>query len=48
MSKSLRKLSSELREKGYDVSHVLVEKLLHDMKYNLKSNRKMNVGNGIH
>ena len=25
-SKSLRKLSSELKEKGYDVSHVLVEK----------------------
>ena len=43
-SKSLRKLSSELKEKGYDVSHVLVEKLLHDMKYNLKSNRKMNEG----
>ena len=43
-SKSLRKLSAELREKGYNVSHVLVEKLLHDMEYSLKSNRKMNEG----
>lgn len=43
-SKSLRKLSAELREKGYNVSHVLVEKLLHDMEYSLRSNRKMNEG----
>ncbi len=43
-SKSLRKLSAELKEKGYNASHVLVEKLLHDMEYNLKSNRKMNEG----
>ncbi len=43
-SKSLRKLSAELREKGYDASHVLVEKLLHDMDYSLKSNRKMDEG----
>ncbi len=43
-SKGLRKLSSELKQKGYDVSHVFVEKLLHEMEYNLKSNRKMNEG----
>ncbi|WP_298278398.1 ISAzo13 family transposase [Ferroplasma sp.] len=43
-SKGLRKLSSKLREKGYNVSHVLVERLLHGMEYNLKSNRKKNEG----
>ena len=43
-SKSLRKLSAELKGEGYDASHVLVEKLLHDMKYNLKSNRKKDEG----
>ena len=43
-SKGLRRLSSELKQKGYDVSHVLVEKLLHEMEYNLKSNRKTDEG----
>ena len=43
-SKSLRKLSAELRGEGYDASHVLVEKLLHEMEYNLKRNRKTDEG----
>ena len=43
-SKSLRKLSAELRDEGYDASHVLVERLLHEMEYNLKRNRKTDEG----
>ncbi len=46
-SKSLRKLSNELKEKGYDTSYRTVRILLRDMGYNLKSNRKVNEGNVI-
>ncbi|MHB1811497.1 MAG: ISAzo13 family transposase [Thermoplasmataceae archaeon] len=43
-SKSLRKLSEELKGEGYDISYRTVRILLREMDYTLKSNRKMNEG----
>ena len=43
-SKSLRKLSEELKKEGYDISYRTVRILLREMDYSLKSNRKMNGG----
>ena len=43
-SKSLRKLSEELKSEGYDISYRTVRILLREMDYSLKSNRKMNEG----
>ncbi len=43
-SKSLRKLSEELKREGYDISYRTVRVLLREMDYSLKSNRKMNEG----
>ena len=43
-SKSLRKLSKELKKEGYDVSYRIVRILLRDMGYNLKGNKKVNEG----
>ena len=43
-SKSLRKLSNELKKEGYDVSYRIVRILLHDMGYNLKGNKKVDEG----
>ncbi len=39
--KSLRKLSSELKNKGHNVSHRIVGVLLHEMGYSLQANRKI-------
>ena len=39
-SKSLRKLSEELRKQGYKVSHVTVGRLLEKLGYRLQSNKK--------
>jgi transposase len=40
-SKSLRKLSDELKERGHKVSHVTVGKLLEQQGYSLQANRKV-------
>jgi hypothetical protein len=45
-SKSTRKLASELRARGHQVSHTLVATLLHQAEYSLQSNSK--VRQGIH
>ena len=42
--KSTRKLASELRGRGYQVSHTLVAQLLHEADYSLQSNRKVREG----
>lgn len=39
--KSLRKLSSELKAMGHNVSHRIVGELLHQMGYSLQANRKI-------
>jgi hypothetical protein len=43
-TKSLRKLSSELKEMNYNVSHEYVAYLLRSMKYSLQGNRKTREG----
>ena len=43
--KSVRKLAATLCEKGHSASSWLVWHLLHDLKYSLQSNRKMEEGN---
>jgi hypothetical protein len=43
-SKSLRKISSALKDKGYQISHVTVEKYLLNNGYSLQSNRKTDEG----
>lgn len=43
-SKSLRKIAAAAKEKGYNVSHKLVGKLLKDLGYSLQSNRKTDEG----
>jgi len=43
-SKSLRKISSALKAKGYSISHVSVEKYLLSHDYSLQSNRKTDEG----
>ena len=43
-SKSLRKIADAAKEKGYNVSHKLVGKLLKDLGYSLQSNRKTDEG----
>jgi hypothetical protein len=42
--KGLRKLASELKSKGHDVSYVVVGALLHEMGYSLQANRKVREG----
>jgi hypothetical protein len=42
--KSLRKLATELKRKGHQVSHALVGDLLHEMGYSLQGNRKVREG----
>lgn len=39
-SKSLRKLSAELKKKGHQISHRVVGELLKEMNYSLQANRK--------
>ena len=43
-SKSLRKLSAELKSGGYDVSHKLVGEILKNKGFSLQSNRKTDEG----
>ena len=43
-SKSLRKIAKVLQLKGYNISHVSVEKYLHSNGYSLQSNRKTDEG----
>jgi len=45
-SKSLRKLSSELKARGYNVSHKLVGEILKDKGFSLQANRKTDEGKG--
>ncbi|EQD74932.1 Rhodopirellula transposase family protein, partial [mine drainage metagenome] len=42
--KSLRKLSGQLKNEGYDISYRTVRILLREMGYSLKSNRKTDEG----
>lgn len=42
--KSLRNLSSELKSKGHNVSHMIVRTLLIEMGYSLQANRKTHEG----
>jgi hypothetical protein len=39
-SKSLRKLATELKKKGHEVSPTVVGNLLHEMDYSLQANSK--------
>ncbi|MDY0176129.1 MAG: ISAzo13 family transposase [Lentisphaeria bacterium] len=43
-SKSLRKLSAELKQLGYSIGHVTVGRLLESIGYTLKSNKKSHEG----
>jgi hypothetical protein len=43
-SKSLRKIASALKDKGYSISHVSIEKYLLENDYSLQSNRKTDEG----
>jgi len=43
-SKSLRKLSAELKSRGYDVSHKLVGEILKNKGFSLQANRKTDEG----
>lgn len=43
-SKSLRKIAEAMKAKGYSISHVSIEKYLHDNNYSLQSNRKTDEG----
>jgi len=43
-SKSLRKVAKSLKSKGYNISHVSVEKYLKNNGYSLQSNRKTDEG----
>ena len=38
--KTTRKLAAALKRRGVDISHVTVGRLLHEMKYSLRTNRK--------
>ncbi len=40
VSKSIRKIEDELREKNFDVGRTTVNRLLHDMDYSLQGNKK--------
>ncbi len=42
--KSVRKLASELKRQGHQVSHQLVSELLHELGYSLQANRKTREG----
>ena len=45
-SKSLRKLSNELKKQGYNISHKLVGELLKEKGFSLQANRKTYEGKG--
>jgi transposase len=42
--KSTRLLAAELQKRGHKVSHMTVDRLLHEMNYSLRSNRKTEEG----
>jgi transposase len=42
--KSTRVLAAELQKQGHEVSHMTVDRLLHEMNYSLRSNRKTEEG----
>lgn len=42
--KSTRTLAAELQAQGHQVSHMTVDRLLHDLNYSLRSNRKVEEG----
>ena len=42
--KSTRSLAAELQKQGHEVSHMTVDRLLHEMNYSLRSNRKTEEG----
>jgi hypothetical protein len=42
--KSTRVLAAELRKRGHAVSHMTVDRLLHEMNYSLRGNRKIEEG----
>lgn len=42
--KSTRALAAELQRQGHAVSHMTVDRLLHEMNYSLRSNRKVEEG----
>lgn len=42
--KSTRTLAAQLRKQGHAVSHMTVDRLLHEMNYSLQSNRKVEEG----
>jgi hypothetical protein len=42
--KSTRALAAELQTQGHAVSHMTVDRLLHEMNYSLRSNRKVEEG----
>jgi transposase len=42
--RSTRTLAAALRERGHTVSHMTVDRLLHEMGYSLRSNRKIEEG----
>jgi hypothetical protein len=42
--KSTRTLAAELQAQGHKVSHMTVDRLLHDLNYSLRSNRKVEEG----
>ena len=46
--KSLRNLSSELKTKGYNVSHRVVGEILKELGFSLQGNRKTDEGKGHH
>jgi hypothetical protein len=43
-SKSLRKIAAAMKDKGYSISHVSIEKYLLENNYSLQSNRKTDEG----
>ena len=47
-SKGVRKLATELRAMGHDVSHQLVADMLHESGYSLQANRKSREGSSQH
>jgi hypothetical protein len=42
--KSTRMLTAQLRKQGHEVSHMTVDRLLHQMNYSLRGNRKIEEG----
>jgi len=43
-SKSIRKITKSLKDKGFNVCHVVTKKCLIEMNYSLQANKKTNEG----